>query len=297
MNLVRGLSISAGCALLLCACATPITTPPLLRALTCKNLPAGDEQFRAIQQALVDRGYDPGPLDGQTGPKTREALRQFQIDKSLRITGTADAATREALGFCEEHAPAPAPASATHPPTISPQVQEAQRLLTERGYAPGAVDGLMGNKTREALRRFQGDNGLPVSGRVDEPTLGALRAAAKPEQESALAIEQPPEIVPPAETEPPIASQPATLPASPASPAPTPESTEDFALPPPASPMPTLPVASQPATLPASPASPTSTPESTEDFALPPPASSMPTPPVAPAPPPGNTNGSAQPPA
>ncbi|RRJ82484.1 SEL1-like repeat protein [Aestuariirhabdus litorea] len=50
-----------------------------------------------------------------------------------------------------------------------------QQRLTEKGYNPGAVDGLLGTKTGAALMQFQGDAGIAVSGEVDEATLNQLR--------------------------------------------------------------------------------------------------------------------------
>jgi peptidoglycan hydrolase-like protein with peptidoglycan-binding domain len=268
-----------GSALLLCSCAS-VPVPSPLRSLTCKNLPAGDGRLRAIQQALVDRGYDPGPLDGQMGNKTRDALRQFQADKGLPATGAADAASREALGFCEESASAAPSSAPAVPPAVAPSssdnspVMEAQRLLTERGYAPGPIDGLMGNRTREALNRFQSDKDLPVTGKPDAQTLSALRSpapsSAPPTSENTegFALPQP---ASPAPTPPEIAPQP--QPVSPMPPISTPpsENTDDFALPPSASPMPTPPLPP--------PDSPASTPpsENADDFALPQPASPTPT--------------------
>lgn len=55
-------------------------------------------------------------------------------------------------------------------------VREVQRSLTDKGYEPGPVDGAMGAGTRSALRQFQADAGLAVTGRVDDPTVAALRA-------------------------------------------------------------------------------------------------------------------------
>jgi uncharacterized protein involved in outer membrane biogenesis len=34
----------------------------------------------AVQQELVDLGYNPGPIDGIVGPRTRQAIRNFQAD-------------------------------------------------------------------------------------------------------------------------------------------------------------------------------------------------------------------------
>jgi N-acetylmuramidase/Putative peptidoglycan binding domain len=56
-------------------------------------------------------------------------------------------------------------------------VRTVQILLMYLGYDPGAKDGIVGNRTRNALSRFQADNGLPVSNVIDEGTVATLRAA------------------------------------------------------------------------------------------------------------------------
>ncbi|MBI1358947.1 MAG: hypothetical protein GC155_01550 [Alphaproteobacteria bacterium] len=60
----------------------------------------------------------------------------------------------------------------------SDQIQESQRLLARLGYQPGKPDGQVGEATREAIRRFETDNGLPVSGDATVTLLRQLRAAA-----------------------------------------------------------------------------------------------------------------------
>lgn len=40
-----------------------------------------------VQARLSDLGYDPGPADGQMGPKTRNAIRAYQKDEGLRADG------------------------------------------------------------------------------------------------------------------------------------------------------------------------------------------------------------------
>jgi len=42
---------------------------------------------REVQTRLKALGYDPGPIDGAMGPKTREAVRQFQRARSLVVDG------------------------------------------------------------------------------------------------------------------------------------------------------------------------------------------------------------------
>ena len=59
------------------------------------------------------------------------------------------------------------------------EVVEAQKLLGELGYSPGAPDGQMGPNTRKAIAAFQGQAGLRVTGALDAPLLAALREAMR----------------------------------------------------------------------------------------------------------------------
>ena len=56
-------------------------------------------------------------------------------------------------------------------------VVEAQEILTMCGYDCGAVDGVYGTKTIEAVKRFQADNGLDPDGVVGRMTWAALATA------------------------------------------------------------------------------------------------------------------------
>jgi hypothetical protein len=53
-------------------------------------------------------------------------------------------------------------------------VADVQNALQQAGYDPGPVDNTYGPQTRDALLRYQSDNGLPASGEIDEPTLASL---------------------------------------------------------------------------------------------------------------------------
>ena len=57
------------------------------------------EQVRAVQQALKDKGHDPGDIDGKMGPKTQAALRDYQSKEGLKATGRVDAETMAKLGI------------------------------------------------------------------------------------------------------------------------------------------------------------------------------------------------------
>jgi len=60
-----------------------------------------DEKWglREIQTILADLGgpYDPGPIDGIDGPRTKAAVRQFQTDHGLAVDGIAGKNTRREL--------------------------------------------------------------------------------------------------------------------------------------------------------------------------------------------------------
>jgi hypothetical protein len=42
----------------------------------------GPHGWQRIQVGLVRAGFDPGPIDGRSGPKTRAAIRRFQQQES-----------------------------------------------------------------------------------------------------------------------------------------------------------------------------------------------------------------------
>jgi photosystem II stability/assembly factor-like uncharacterized protein len=53
-------------------------------------------------------------------------------------------------------------------------VRKAQEALDRAGYEIGTPDGHVGPRTIAALKRFQSDRYLPVTGEIDEATIGAL---------------------------------------------------------------------------------------------------------------------------
>lgn len=61
------------------------------------HLPMNSEAMRRIQRHLMEKGHDPGPIDGIMGPKTRAALRSFQRAHVLKANGVLDQRTAAAL--------------------------------------------------------------------------------------------------------------------------------------------------------------------------------------------------------
>lgn len=89
-------------------------------------------------------------------------------------------------GAAQSAAPSAADPLAARDPAMGQQAQvdipdsearpimQAQVVLDRLGFTPGVVDGKEGLSTRNAVSGFQEANGLPVTGKLDEPTLQKL---------------------------------------------------------------------------------------------------------------------------
>jgi peptidoglycan hydrolase-like protein with peptidoglycan-binding domain len=138
------------------------------------------EQTMEMQRALTARNLYQGKADGLWGPKTESAVRNFQTQSGLEVTGTLDEPTARALGIdsvAMERQPvagtdAPvAPSVGTATPHSQPrledgatsvqlsslsqdQAREMQQRLQLLGYYRGPIDGKLGEGTRVALNRY-----------------------------------------------------------------------------------------------------------------------------------------------
>ncbi|OYW56763.1 MAG: hypothetical protein B7Y80_01385 [Hyphomicrobium sp. 32-62-53] len=64
---------------------------------------------------------------------------------------------------------------------LKDEIRQAQEILAELGYFAGGADGAIGVRTRAALRTFQEQNGLKITGEIDAATAAKLAdPAAKP---------------------------------------------------------------------------------------------------------------------
>lgn len=71
-----------------------------------------------IQRQLAALGFDPGPIDGIMGPRTRTAIRAFQTSRGLLVDGIVGPQTRAAFTAARP-SPTP-PASSPVAPSSSP---------------------------------------------------------------------------------------------------------------------------------------------------------------------------------
>jgi peptidoglycan hydrolase-like protein with peptidoglycan-binding domain len=124
-----------------------------------------------IQEELRQHGYRPGPADGVVGSRTRAAIRAYERDAKLPVTGMASKEILDHMKFAQPKVKA-RPGRAK-----SNLVLDIQKRLAERGYYDGALDGLNGPGTKTATMRFQRDANLAVTGKVDLLLVDDLKRA------------------------------------------------------------------------------------------------------------------------
>ena len=77
--------------------STPsVANPPAAPIATSAPAPEANAKSMStieLQKRLTELGYRPGPVDGKVGLRTTNALKKFQQDHKLSVTGTLDAET------------------------------------------------------------------------------------------------------------------------------------------------------------------------------------------------------------
>src|SRR5271165_531633 len=171
------------------------------------------DAIRLVQSKLHDAGAFAGAADGNWGNDSAQALQAYQQDHGLQTTGQVNEATAMMLGLdlatllagqpspaaasasAAPAAPAPASTQAAPAPAASDQtaaasppagpphapqplstddVRALQARLREAGFYRGAIDGVWGASSQNALLQLQQARGLPVTGRIDAASVQAL---------------------------------------------------------------------------------------------------------------------------
>ena len=107
-----------------------------------------DDSVLQAQQALTAAGYHLGEPDGKSGPATTVALKKFQTDRHLPVTGKLDAITLAALGVRKSSDPAAAEKADLILPdavyalvhTVDPNTQEPAILAATNSGLYRSVD-------------------------------------------------------------------------------------------------------------------------------------------------------------
>lgn len=131
---------------------------------------------RAADQGIAKAFYNLAVLSeqGLGGPANPSGARAFLSRAAL----LGDPEARAALA--RKPAPKPDPTKAADAKASNEVIGAVQHMLTELGYDAGRIDGMLGDKTRQAIRKFQSDNGLPQNGLASEELLELLTAKLGP---------------------------------------------------------------------------------------------------------------------
>ena len=141
-------------------------------AATPATLASGgrNPQTAGLQVALRAQGLYRGPIDALSGPATVAAVRAFQREQGLPVTGLADARTRAAMG------PLGSPlfgARTLHRGAFGWDVAVLQYLLVHQGISV-PINAYYDGPTLHGVRLLQQRLHLPTDGVVGPHTFAAL---------------------------------------------------------------------------------------------------------------------------
>jgi peptidoglycan hydrolase-like protein with peptidoglycan-binding domain len=131
------------------------------------------EDVKRLQRVFArTKVLGPDSVDGVFGSPTERAVKDFQQSEGLLVDGIVGPATWSRLPPYREASPTLQAGS------LGPVVAMLQGVLkADFGYS-GPIDGIFGPVTVAAVRGYQTDSGLPVSGVMDERTWMAPAGAA-----------------------------------------------------------------------------------------------------------------------
>lgn len=126
---------------------------------------------------VLSRSRAPAPDGGPTSPTS--PTNQLTARGPTGAGGSHQAGPPAAAPTAPGRPPTPAPSASPLPsPFAAPRpvasVLEAQIALARRAISPGPLDGVLGYQTRAALRAFQQQQSLPVTGALDAATRARL---------------------------------------------------------------------------------------------------------------------------
>ena len=129
-----------------------------------------------IQRFLSDNGFNPGPIDGVSGSKTKAAIKAFQTKNGLLSDGIVGSKTKAAMRSYTGCEAANTCKARDNTGANLDSVSDIQTYLSNNGFNPGIIDGKIGSYTREAIKAFQRKVGLIPDGVVGSRTKSSMRS-------------------------------------------------------------------------------------------------------------------------
>jgi peptidoglycan hydrolase-like protein with peptidoglycan-binding domain len=172
---MRTYSLAGGILLAVMAGAAPAGAQPA-QPLSYVQ-PLTPDAVGTVQQRLRSAGVYTGRVDGVWGPDSATALQRYQQSHQLQVTGQMNQATAATMGLdpgtlvaAAQPAPPPPPGDQLRPASV----RALQARLGSLGFYRGAVDGIWGQSTENAVEAFQQGRGLQPNGQLNPATVSAL---------------------------------------------------------------------------------------------------------------------------
>jgi peptidoglycan hydrolase-like protein with peptidoglycan-binding domain len=176
----------------------PETTFNIVRPNAAPAPMKGDPVVEQVQGILKDLDFYPGTVDGISGPNTRKAIQAYQQKVGLNASGEIDALLLDQLGATPKTAAVPKPQPRPDTPAAvpvslqtnsgqtnsgqtsagqadaaptqgpDPRIVKIQAGLKAFGNDDMQLDGVVGARTKAAIKEFQSLFGLPQTGEPDE---------------------------------------------------------------------------------------------------------------------------------
>jgi len=151
-------------------------------------VPKSDPVVQQVQEILKSLGFYSGTVDGLQGPNTQKAVDAYRRKMGLAAGGIDDALL-EQLGAAPTTAAVPHPtprdevptgqatAATTAPaqPGVDARIVKIQAGLKAFGNDDIKLDGVVGSRTKAAIKEFQALFGLPETGEPDEVVYTKMR--------------------------------------------------------------------------------------------------------------------------
>ncbi|PAQ00403.1 peptidoglycan-binding protein [Mesorhizobium mediterraneum] len=170
----------------------PETTINIVRPGSAPAPIKSDPVVEQVQGILKDLDFYSGTVDGISGPNTRNAIQAYQQKVGLNASGEIDSVLLDQLGATPTAStvvphPAPRPddmaaipVSASAPADASAQAPDARIIKIQAGLKAFGnddmqLDGVVGARTKAAIKEFQSLFGLPETGEPDEVVYVKMR--------------------------------------------------------------------------------------------------------------------------
>ncbi len=139
-----------------------------------------DPSVEEVQRELLSAGEYQGLVDGIYGDRTKAAIIAYQKTNEIEPDGKITPGLIENLRYRRTLAAAAEYTATTAAPEpvkpIDPKnrIMKVESALSDLGYDPGEIDGRQSDAFHDAIRKFQAERKLAVTGEVNGAVLAEL---------------------------------------------------------------------------------------------------------------------------